>query len=169
MEETSLVVSISLLGRSDFDEARAVIEGFGWTSFDDYRSERDGLAIGLASAGQRSFLVPISIAHFMNWWGRRAARTGPDELEVFARLVFILRSGGTEAIRGVLRPDPRRRQDEDNIFETPVREDRYREWLAGLRLNPSQERLDAYARFIAEEWIEFAERPVQDDLGDCIR
>jgi len=165
MEGSSLGVSVSLLGRSDFERACTTVRGFNWTTFDEYLSHRDGLVIGLASAGQRTFLVPVSIAHFMAWSEARGVPPGSDGLEAFAGLVFVLRRGRGITIRGSLEPRRERlRQYDENTVTVPVHQERYREWLICLGLGPTDDLLHAYARLTVEEWVAFSDRCSMDSF-----
>jgi hypothetical protein len=142
---------IAVLDRSDFERARKAVDGLDvWDTFEDYRCDREGRWIGLASAGQSARLAPVSIIPFLTWCASRGLRATSSLLDEFAELV------------DARNPNPR--QDPPLSPEAvgadcgapvaAIDPQSYRDWLACLGADSSIALLDAYAGLLVESWTD---------------
>jgi hypothetical protein len=149
------------LGPEDFKTARnAIVDFEEWAAFKDYVFDREGLAMGLCSAGEDTRLVGVPSSAFETW--RRDARAAPTlaNLDAFAALLrahFAHLAGSAESIS---RWDDRIARDADDFLEMSlavrVANSLYGEWLACLASMPIFSRSapspEAYARLMLEAW-----------------
>jgi hypothetical protein len=149
-------ISIAMLSPSDFEAARAAVEGFeAWQTFEDYRSDRDGRLLGLAFAGQRARLTPISLSSFLAWCASKDFRPTAERLEEFAAIVDTLRRNPETSLDPFLMSESRGEGlDHCGPFTVPVNSRSYEQWLACLRESPSAALLEVYAGLLAETWRE---------------
>ncbi len=80
-------ILIAIFGRADFERAKQTIAGFDqWTSYEDYRCEREGRLLSLAFAGQKAKFAPITIDGFLEWSRTTGGVANASRLESFADL-----------------------------------------------------------------------------------
>jgi hypothetical protein len=78
-------VVLAVLDDRDFARARIFIDGFDrWDSFDDFVCERDGLHIGLSTAGQEVRLALVSVRDFEQWTLHSGMTPSLQALDEFA-------------------------------------------------------------------------------------
>jgi hypothetical protein len=138
---------VTLVARSEFELARALIAGFEpWATYDDYRSERDGRILGLAAAGLRARPARVSVSGFVEWSAANGVGRTLEELEAFAarstRSVSASRRRSRAAASRLVTID----LDAGVVVDAAA----YREWLACLREQPSDELLAAYRALMVE-------------------
>jgi hypothetical protein len=140
---------IPLIGKSEFELARAAIEGFEpWATYADYLTEREGRRFGLASAGQGARFAPVSVRAFLVWSARSAARPTLALLDRFASMAVAPARppGGARATEP---PPARAVQGPKSATVDPAS---YREWLECLGEQPSEALFDSYAALVVETW-----------------
>lgn len=146
-------ILIGMVDRAGFERAQA-IDGFEQhKSYEDYRCDREGRLLGLAFAGQRARLVPVSLDHFLSWSASTGEPPTVAQLDEFVALIEGFRRD----------PDARPRQfyghDQVNESVAPrnslsvtVDTRSYEDWLACLGERSSKSMLCAYAGLLAEAW-----------------
>jgi hypothetical protein len=153
-------IVIAVLDELDFTRARSSIEGFErWSSFDEFVCERDGLHIGLSSAGLEVHLANISVHDFKQWTLHSGITPSLQALDEFAAYVHRFRldpgrsveSCPTDDWKGEAREiDPRGQR-----FRIPVAAVLYSDWLTSLdslEIAFPNASIDVYARFLVESW-----------------
>jgi hypothetical protein len=133
---------IPLVEKSEFELARAAIEGFEpWATYADYLCEREGRKFGLASAGQGARFAPVSVRAFLDWSAMSAARPTLALLDRFVSIAVATAPQATEApaLPAVHRPTG-----------VTVDLESYREWLECLGEQPSEALFESYAALVVE-------------------
>jgi hypothetical protein len=152
MQPGSAEMLVPLIERSEFELARAAIEGFEpWATYVDYLSEREGRRIGLASAGQDARLAPVSVRAFLDWSATSATRPTLALLDRYAAMAMPTWPfpGGPQATEGPAGPSATHSRTGMAIDQAS-----YREWLECLGEQPSDALLERYAALVVESWAE---------------
>jgi hypothetical protein len=156
-------LALAVFEASDFDRARAVVDGFDhWASFDDFVCERDGSYIGLSTAGEEAHLVPVSFGAFEQWATHSGVALSVQSLDDFAAVILAFRENPGLAVEGWPGVDgnrrvPERNRRNDRLY-VPIASVLYRNWLetlAHLNMASPPPSVDDYARLLVESWAEY--------------
>jgi hypothetical protein len=138
---------IPFLGRADFERARLILDEYcEFEAYEDFQSDREGRVVGLALAGVRARLAPVSFDGFLSWCASAGEQPTSARLDDFAAMVNSFRrnpraaprpfiAGGHDSVEAADRP----------AFNAPLDPLSYRDWLARRGEAPSPALLDAYA------------------------
>jgi hypothetical protein len=153
-------VVMAVLEERDFTRAQGSIEGLGrWSSFDEFMCERDGLHIGLSSAGLKVHLVAISMHDFEQWTLHSRVTPSLRSLDEFAKYIHLFRL--TPELRVESCPTDHwksKARDFDlggGSFRVPIAPTLYSEWLTSLdslEISFPKASIDVYAQILVESW-----------------
>jgi hypothetical protein len=152
---------LATIDRSDFRRAEAIITDFQWSTYDEFSCERDGLYIGLSSAGERLQLVSVSVRAF-EWWALHSGTTPSIKaLDEFAAEIYAYRSNPNLRVEGVLWADCNNKDNNfvqhDGRLAIQLAPVLYRNWLETLApadIFPSVPSIDVYAQLLIEAWAD---------------
>jgi len=149
------------IDRSDFSRAKAIIEGFDWRTYDDFACERDGIYIGLSSAGESSQLVTVSVRAFELWSLHSGITPTIEALDEFAAGIYAYRSAPNLPVKGVPYVDCNNRDknfaQQNGRFVIPIAPVLYCNWLETLAtadIFSSVPSIDVYAQLLMESWVD---------------
>lgn len=75
--------TIALVAENDFEHARAFLPEFGgYSDYQNYLDEREGLHFGLAMAGVEAVMLPLTVDSLLRW--RERVRVFVAEREIWA-------------------------------------------------------------------------------------
>ena len=151
-------ILIGMLDGAGFERAQSAIDGFQQhESYEDYRCDREGRLLGLAFAGQRARLVPVSIDHFLAWSASTGEPPTAARLDAFVALIETFRRDSEARPRPFLAPGAVNESvAARDSFSVPVDSGPYEDWLACLGERSSVSLLDAYAGLLVEAWTDRA-------------
>jgi hypothetical protein len=157
-------VVLAVLEGRDFARAQSFVAGFDrWRSFQDFVCERDGILIGLSTAGQQVHSAPVSIYAFEQWTLHSAMPASLQSLDDFAARIRAFRLNPNLPVKSLTTVEWRREVRETGAnggrFTIPIAPPLYRDWLRslarlkGLVPTPS---VDVYAQILVETWAEIS-------------
>jgi len=132
-------ILIGMLDGAGFERAQSAIDGFQQhESYEDYRCDREGRLLGLAFAGQRARLVPVSIDHFLAWSASTGEPATAARLDAFVALIEAFRRDPKARPRPFLAPGAMNESIAGrDSFSVPIDsasyEDGSRAWARDLR------------------------------------
>jgi hypothetical protein len=153
-------VVLAVLDERDFSRAHGCIEGFDrWSSFDEFVCERDGLHIGLSTAGLEVNLVDISMHDFRQWTVHSGITPSLQALDEFAAHVSLFRLNPGLPVESCPTDDwndeGREIDSRGRSFRIPIAPVLYSDWLKSLEsleLCFPNASIDLYAQFLMESW-----------------
>jgi hypothetical protein len=153
-------VVIAILDERDFSRAQGSIEGFDrWSSFGEFVSERDGLHIGLSSAGLEVHLATISMHDFEQWTLHSGITPSLQALDEFAAYVRLFRLNPGLPVESCPTDDwkgeARKIDSRGMTFRIPIAPVLYYDWLTSLdclEIPFPNASLDVYAQILIESW-----------------
>jgi hypothetical protein len=153
-------VVLAVLDECDFTRAQGSIEGFDrWSSFDEFVCERDGLHIGLSSAGLEVHLVTISMHDFEQWTLHSRITPSLQALDEFAAYIRLFRRSPGQTVKSCPTEEWKDEAQEfdrrGRSFRIPIAPVLYSDWrtsLDSLEISFPKTSIDDYAQILIESW-----------------